>query len=237
MALGQSRGLRNVTIAANTGATGGGGGGGGFSGDIANEGFEESNSGGALGSGTDGYDSTLVTGTNGLVDQDFSTSGLSLVGSQCAKVGASTSYAFWETTARTELYVYFQWRVPVFPIAANPYICSISVGGTDQALVRVLGSSTGSAMRIYNGSTSADTVATMSANTTYHVWLHWKTDGSAVGGFTTDGTVPTGNNLATVAGGNGTTSATRVFLENNDGTETHYFDHLIISTTPIPSNP
>lgn len=203
-----------------------------------NEGFEETNSGGGLGSSTDGYDSASVHDQGPSTDPDFSTSGLSMVGSQCLKCTGANSGTNWRPAPEAgyfKLYVYFKFRISAVP-AQNTQISDMERSGVVQSSLTVL---TTGQLRFLHGTVSADTVSSVSANTTYDFWITWNTDGTGSAGFTTDGTAPTGNNLASVTGGTGTTPVYDISLGivGAGAVETCYFDRFLISQSPIPNSP
>lgn len=226
-----------VTIGGNMSAgVATGGGGGSPPPYLITENFEETQVWGQpLGGSQDGFDSSLIQSTNGTVNPDFSTAGLSLQGSQCFSVTANGSYGRWQMAATTnEIELVFLWRATALDTGGNSTCAEVEQSGTLQGALTIMLDGT---IGVTQGGTRLQTVGTVSANTTYWLWLHWKTDGTAWGGFSTDGSVPTGNNYVAVTGGTGTTASQNVRLEKNTATGVYYFDHLLVATNGIPANP
>lgn len=208
---------------------------------LINEGFEEVDGGGALGSATDGYDSPLVTAETTAPNNDYATAPAPLVGTYSLFMD-TTAPANKQTrwvlgSAETELHIFFMFSDATLPSNANGPIFTISdSGGNDQCYLYLRSDGT---MQIFNGGTSATTVDSPAASTTYYVWVDWKTDGTAAVGFSTTGTKPTsGNKYASVTGGNGTTASVRLHLRADSGTGLQIiFDKFLVSTATIGSNP
>lgn len=203
---------------------------------IFTEGFEEVKSGGGLGSSTDGFDATNIIANANSADPDYT--GLVLAGSQsCASTGALTQIFRYTltnntTASYTELWAMVQYQ------ATNNNGASLINFTTDANAVQgnVVVLSTG-ALRATNGSSnSSASVGTMTANNTYYVWYHWKSDGTADAAFSTTSTRPTGgNNFTSVSGGNGTTACTRLLTGSGVATVTLILDTLKVAKDGYPT--
>lgn len=146
---------------------------------------------------TTGFDNAGWS-TTGTVDPVYSTSGLSLEGSQCCRCNYGTISKAVSSTAQSWSFLFR------FPTNTNDYgrnIFVIDYYGT--ALVYILWDPvTASTARfgIKNDSytTVVNTAAGLSANTTYQVWVDWntKTANKCSICFSADGTKPTSGNYA-----------------------------------------
>lgn len=186
---------------------------------VFNDGFEETDSGGALGSSTDGYDSTLISAETDTPQPDVTDRNIGDTGSQSLKLDATsaTQVSRWTIPSTTELYAKFKFQVDALPTTSTEfYLWSARDGsGNVQGAVAL---QTSGALRIYNGTTTTTTIATAAADTSYYVWVHWKSDGTAELGFSASDSRPTsGNSFQSVTGGNGTTAVTRVQLQATSG--------------------
>ena len=209
---------------------------------LIEEGFEEVDTGGALGSGTDGYDSALAAAETGTPNNDYATAPAPLVGSRSLYLDSSAAVAQavrWDlAAAQSELWMYFKFSDASLPMNSSQPICEmVSSGGVTQGGVYLR---TASNFKVVNGTIlSTETTGTVSASTTYHLWVHWKNDGTGDVGFSTDGVRPTsGNNYQTVTGGDGTSTVTRIYLRASDAAlQTMIVDRFLVSTSVIGDNP
>ena len=97
------------------------------------------------------------------------------------------------------------------------------------------------------GGTAVDTVATMSASTTYHVWFTYikggGTDAAATVAFSTNGVRPTsGNNYAISSNGTSTTDGNRLYLGGDNYTSatnctSAIYDKTRVDDVAISDNP
>lgn len=209
---------------------------------LIEEGFEETDMGGGAGSGTDGYDSALFVGETGTPNNDYATSPAPLVGTYSGFLDSSGAVAQamrWDlSAAQSELYIYFKVSDASLPANSTQFVLELTTSaGTRQAGLYFR---TDGTIRLIHGTVlGTATVGTMSASTTYHVWVHWKNDGTGDIGFSTDGTRPTsGNNYQSMASGDGTSTVTRVYLRASElALQTAIVDRLLVSTSAIGDNP
>lgn len=202
---------------------------------IIQQGFE--------GTGFDNGETWTKTGP-GLVNEDYTT--IALDGSQSFHVGETNNTAYATSifaSSQSEVWGYFLFRADALPTGLTrmfgfmPGVAGLSL----ECMLNTTGT-----VLIRNGSSgSATTVDAMSANTTYHVWVHFKVgaggDGLATVGFSTTGTEPTsGNAFASHTTGNATSNADRVRVGvYTSGTNQADFtyDKIRVKTSSIGSNP
>lgn len=191
------------------------------------------------GTGYDNSESWTATGP-GTADPDASTSGLSLEGSQCARLAGSTQIANIASPSITA----------ISDVWAYCLIRFVSTGATARVFGFYNGSSVQTQFRIRSGgsidvlaSASAQTVGTMSTGTTYHIWFR-QTTGSGSNsfgsvGFSTDGTRPTsGNNYAEITTGNVSTNCTAVRIGSTiNATFDFYADKVRVDDVQIGDSP
>lgn len=183
----------------------------------------------------------------GTADEDFSTTGLSMVGSQCLKLDGTSAdsesgfYQFVPAIAHPRSYFYF--RITAMPST----IASVALYKNFPSIIASLSILPDGRFYVRSGTgTSQATVATVSPNTTYRVWFDntastGANDGIASVAFSTDGTKPTsGNFVATCTDGNNTSSADSFYLlADRDGVNViTYFDEARVDDdADIGSNP
>lgn len=177
-------------------------------------------------SGTVNWDDTTAPVLQG--SQQLSLDGTSL-----------TSYSRTDFANQTELWVYFLVRWSALSSSTGKRIVLIrpNGGGSDQCTLDLNGGP--GIIRVFNGTVSQEAVTTVSTATKYHFWVHWKNDGVASVGFSTTGTRPTtGNNFASVTGGDGTGNGGRLFVMEEGGNAA-VFDRILVlqGSTPIGDNP
>ena len=202
--------------------------------------FEETNTGGALGSGTDGFDDTQIVTTNGTPNQDYT--GVVLSGAQSLRLIVAADWVRYVlSSTQTEADFHCAFQPVALPSSGSQVLFELEqAGGAGTAPCAVYLYSTG-ALKIFNGTSGgAATVSTMTAGTSYRVWGHWKNDGTASVAFAVKNgaeTRPTsGNNYDSVSGGNGTQAIKQVLL--NNPTSEVIFDKVRLTTGAlIPSIP
>lgn len=138
------------------------------------------------------------------------------------------------TTTNSEVYLYFQMRLTNIVSSLTELAALQDAGGSIQYIYL----QSDNRMSVYDQSFahSGTTVSTMTSNTTYHVWVHYKAGSGAnqIGSvaFNTVPTEPTvGDNFASFPNGANTESvSTYEFRGVKDWT---IIDHLAISTTDM----
>ncbi len=207
---------------------------------LIDEGFEETGSGGAAGSATDGFDSPLVTTITSGVSADYVTSPAPLVGSQSCLFDPSggSCNALWTlTSSLTNCEAYFRFSDSTLPIdASQPIFEFLSSSSAVQADVYLM---TTGKLRIGNGGTTAQTVSTLSASTTYHFWMTYNTNGNCTIAFATDVNRPSGGVTFTnivAAPSNAPIAKVRIRSVSGSG-QLMIVDAFKVSASTIPSNP
>lgn len=175
--------------------------------------------------------------TTGTVDEDNATAPAPLAGTQSLKIitaSASCGLTTHDFTSGTERWAYFQ--ILLDTSTNNNKIFSIwTGGGAELCVVRVVTANTMTADHgtASNGSTAS--VATVSDDTLYHVWVHFDADDCTVQ-FSTTGTKPgcPSDQCAVDGGGAGGTAATAVVGgTNSDGIVTWFFDNVLVDDEAI----
>jgi hypothetical protein len=188
-----------------------------------------------------GYDHGETWTESGAATITPNYTGVVLQGTQSLRFLESGNAGQSQTTfaAQDEIWVYFMMRI-------------VTIGGHNPVWVGWLGT-VGSviAININNNFTAAicgnncsTTVGTMTTNTTYHVWLHYK-KGSGINqeqsiGFSTDGIRPTsGTNFASRTDGTRTAQIALLTLmwASDPSTRDFVFDKIRVATTCIGDNP
>lgn len=205
---------------------------------IFTEGFEESNTGGGIGSSTDGFDATnIISNVNG-ANPDYT--GNILDGTQSLLSTNNEPVRFTLTNSVTASYTELWAMCHLISMTNNggAMINFTTDGNVVQGdcTMQILLAGTAGPMRIYNGSTFAATVSNVSTNTPYYIWMHWKSDGTGDVAFSTTTTRPTGgNNYASVSGGNGTTACTRISIGTTSSGWAAIYDNVKVSATGYPT--
>jgi len=214
-----------------------GGGGGSPAADVFTETFNAT--GYDLGAAPKWYES-------GTVNEDFSTTGLSMEGAQCLEIdghtaNGETGYFTWgSTTVSNSGYFYFRCTgLPTTLSAIARYKDSFDV----LAKLEIFSDGT---LYIRNGTGSnPGTTGAMTTNTTYRVWFDYQkgsgANGVATAAFSTTATRPTsGANFVQTTDGTATVNANAFYLycEKTAGSnQTNYFDNVQIATFTIGDNP
>lgn len=141
-----------------------------------------------------GYDLADWTETGaGTIDQDYSTSGLDLTGSECLHLVSSsnTAYAQRTVTASSDVHVKFKLRRE--SNSADSYICTLRNAVPGSSCI-ISFNSTGK-LNLISGASNLTTTDALTADTTYNVWLRYTKGTGSNGfcslGFSTDDTEPT----------------------------------------------
>jgi len=195
---------------------------------------------------TTGYDhgETWTQSGGATITPDYS--GLVLQGTQSLRFVYTGSGAVAQTqtsfAAQDEIWVYFMVRFPNLTDHNPAYLGWLEIPGTTIAMTL----NNTFTVSISGGVTST-TVATMTSNTTYHVWAHYRkgsgTDQVQDIAFSTTGIKPlSGNNFAQSINGNRTTQITKLTLAwDGEGaafpTREYIFDKIRVANTCIGDNP
>jgi hypothetical protein len=189
-----------------------------------------------------GYDHTEVwaeiIGTGGTVDEDDTTATI-LRGSQELKVYAGNagqiSYAYFTLTVdQGELYAHFKFKTT----DATPSADTINFRFLDAAAssIVVVSLKTTGVLEISCGGQLGTTVATLSDDTAYHVWVHYKKDAAVAQysvGFSTTTTEPTSGNYY-YGNNNGASNVdVHYILLESRNQQTVFFDQTLVKTTSI----
>lgn len=142
--------------------------------------------------------------------------------------GGSSSYKTF--ASQSTAYGYCLLRIPTsLPGSVTTYCGFRASDASTRAVVRV--NASGQVTIFADGSDSPACVATMSANTTYHVWWQFTASGTCSVAFSTDGTRPTsGDNYTYKTGGAGT-------CERYVVNPVAIYDRMLASTSQIGNSP
>lgn len=165
-----------------------------------------------------------------------STSGLGMDGTYClamSSASGSTETVSADVAGQTEIWAYFKFRTTSYVNGTTPAI--LRDGSGNRALQLYC---PGGGTRLYVGGGSFNSFGASLANdTTYHCWMHWKSDGTGDAGFSTDGVKPSGGSLyCTITGGSGVSSAVRIAHIADSTGGTNYWDTVKLSASPIGDN-
>lgn len=208
------------------------------------EGFEEVDSGGGLGTGTDGYDSANVNEEGGTVaNNDYNTSPAPLDGCYSCYFATATTGGYVRVALPGNYQEYW-----VYATAYNPYgsatgafvrnIGLIDNAANDQATVYLL---TNGHLRLHSTRDDKDTAGFMVVNGQLHYWLHWQrttpTAANMEFGYTNNTTRPTGGNNYVSSTLAGTNQVDRLeFGIAASGTGMNFiFDKVLVSTNGWPT--
>lgn len=209
-------------------STASGGGGGGYT-YFLTENFEAT-----------GYDTAGWSTFGGTPDPDYSTSGLSLEGSQCLHLNAAASQI---SINKSDIYGYFQIRILTHTASVGTRQIFIGYNSTAQFGVGIDGT-----RHLYvshgNGGPQQSTSDTVSDTTTYNVWFEYHkgtgANGTASACFSTTTTKPTsGSSFCSVSTGTATVNLTLAVLYS-DGSSVHKdcaIDKFRLSDSNIGDNP
>ncbi|MDX2187810.1 MAG: hypothetical protein SFV32_12815 [Opitutaceae bacterium] len=246
--IGASNGIRDAT--GNQVATVTGGAvtnGSGVSNLTLNENFGETNSGGALGSSTDGYDSPLifaVTKTGSATVDPDATDMTGGKGAQQLKiVNQADGYGepVWQLAAnQSSHWFHFRFRAGTVSSWNKDFFALQDAAGTQRFGVGV--SNSGSLLRINNNGSITTSGFALSANTTYYVWVKFNQNGACGVYLSTTSTRPTvntdaSNQVIEVTGYNGTIRRVKVGMDRLVAGFTTWYSNLQASANEIGNNP
>lgn len=176
-----------------------------------------------LGTPNEDYITTVLEGAQSLF--------LDSSGGTSQRCDSATNALFY-----SHIWGYMRFRVNAYPSSTSS-IFSIRTNGT--AFMDAQMDTTGH-LRVDIGVNSTLTVLGMSLNTLYHIFWEYQTGTglNALGsiGFTSDGTIPTGNNLSSSLVGTSTGQYNNIRL-NAVATETIIYDQVLIDDVAIGANP
>jgi hypothetical protein len=190
-----------------------------------------------------GYENSWTEAGTGTIDEDYSTSGLGLEGSQCLRLAASAqapraTSANW--TALPDMWFYLLLRPLTLP-SATMMLLTLQASTTECLRIRL--DPAGTLKVRAGGGTENTTVAALPAGTTHHIWCRYtKGTGSNAFGlvaFSTDGIRPTsGNQYRDTTNGTATSDCTNVrFGVTSSGTFDLAIDKIRVSSSTIGNNP
>ena len=190
-----------------------------------------------------GYENSWTEAGTGTIDEDYSTSGLGLEGSQCLRLAASaqtprTTSANW--TALPDMWFYLLLRPLTLPSST---MLLLTIQATTTECLRIRLDPAGTIKVRAGGGTENTTVSATSAGTTYHIWCRYTegTGSNAFGSvaFSTDGVRPTsGNQYRETTNGTATNDANNVrFGVTSSGTFDLAIDKIRVSSSVIGDNP
>lgn len=192
---------------------------------------------------TTGYDNseswTETVGTGGIVEAADTTSPIMR---QCQQLkiyagnAGQISYTISPTfTAQDTAYTHFKLRLATSLPSSNVVMAYLRLSTALKQWVQI---QTTGALVVNIGPISATSVATISPDTTYHVWMRYTkssgaNDGIGSVGFSTNTTEPTsGDYFATFTNGTVTTQIDNIRL-NSAAQATVYFDQVIVDDATI----
>lgn len=157
-----------------------------------------------------GYENSWTEAGTGTIDKDYT--GTVLEGSQSLRINLSSQSGRTTNTLSVDqaiIEAYFLFRPVAIPSGQRQIWASKDSGGNYMGELQI--NASGALIAQAGGGSTATTTGTLSAGTTYHVWVRVATGTGANGvcsvGFSTDGTRPTsGNNYKSSSNGTRTTS-------------------------------
>lgn len=164
-------------------------------------------------------------------DFDFSTSGLSLEGSQCLRLDSSSDTATGSFSSASEVWGKFMWRttadsayIDVFKLRASTTVCAtVYDGGTN--------------LDWEFGTASGSSTFNKAADTTYYVWFHYKKETSGDGLWevfiSTNTTKPETRTLGASGGpgGSSTSNVDNIWFARSTGSGYNYYDDIWVSNS------
>jgi hypothetical protein len=183
----------------------------------------------------------LGTGT---INEDYSTAGLGMEGSQCLRIQAVTSQTpnlTWGTfTPSGEVWFYMLYRLVSITTSS---VVFLTIRDSAGLTVRVRMGSTGLFGLLTLGVAVVNATVAINPNTTYHVWVHYKkgtgTNAIARMAWSTDGIKPTsGSQFIEILTGTSLVNVDRIAIGNSVAHGKEYImDKMRISATEIGDNP
>ena len=207
---------------------------------ILEERFEESDSGGALGSSTDGYDSSLVssevTTTGSVIDPDESTTRV-LSGSKSLEIDSASGDNYVEFDLGSdydELWFHVEINRGTSTVSNRTVLKFFDQAGTASDFLKGNGSNKptmGGASTTTDGFTYNDFTAVD------HFWMHWvKNSSSTFYWGKNSATRPTsGDNVVSFTAANVSIGKFQIGIFNRSGN--HRYDDIIVSTSEIGDDP
>lgn len=206
---------------------------------LLEERFEESDSGGALGSSTDGYDSTLVSSevpsSGSTIDPDESTLRV-LGGSQSLEVNNVTSSSYVEFDLGTdydELWFHCSINRGTGSVANRIVLKFFDQAGTASDTLRGDGSNKARVA----GVSSADGFTYADNSAVDHFWMHWIKNSTSTfyWGKNTSTRPTSGGNVVSFTAANVSIGKFQIGIFSRNGN--YRYDDILISTSEIGDNP
>jgi len=118
-------------------------------------------------------------------------------------------------------------QISAFQLCAQPFILANS---GQAANVNI---QTDGGIKLFNGSTTSESVGLMTSNVVYDIWMFYSTTATCWAAFSTDGSIPTsGNNYVSEAANH--TLGVSGFNLTSPFNANFWIDNVIVSTNPIP---
>lgn len=145
---------------------------------------------------------------SGSPDEDFSTSGLSLDGSECLRIvaGGSDVSTRHDFTAQAEVTIDFKIRFSTLPVTGGNFLY-LSDGSGVVCILEIDSGANAGRVRVYNGSAGSSLTSALSVDTTYTGRLVYKKGTGSNGRASVDFG---GGITANVTSGDATTDASRI---------------------------
>lgn len=186
-----------------------------------------------------GYENAgWVESAGGTKNEDYATEALE--GSQSLYITTDSGrvYSYHNFTATDPVYVYFMWQFDSGTALGNQMIMSLT-DTSDTNCLRIMVND--SEVYIYHGTTGSSVAFSWVKGTTYHIWADYAkgTGANGVGNvFISANTTKPAANI-TITEGNGTATASRIYLEYEAvySDEVFLFDKIRVNSSDIGSAP
>lgn len=188
---------------------------------------------------TTGYENGGWSTSGGSPNPVYSTSGLSLEGSQCLRLNQSSATLV--GLNKSDLYGFMKLRILAHNASIGGRAFAIFYNSTPQFQVGIDGSRQ---LFISHGSQSATASATFSDTTTYFVWFEYHkgtgANGTASAAISTTSTKPlSGSNFCSLSNGDATVNIIELLMYSDSSSvhEDFAVDMIRLSDSPIGDNP
>ena len=172
------------------------------------------------------------------VDFDYATSPAPLSGAQSLQVQSTDNYARFDFTAQSEVWGKFIWRSPS-TLGTDKIMAFRDSSGAEIFKAQITGVGTYYFQAVC-GTGTADTAAAISTDTTYYVWVYYKSGSGANAGyriwFSTTDSKPADGSTSSAGDTNGsrTTNAERIYLTSANLSNNYLFDDAKVAASAIP---